>query len=213
MAICLESMGCLCLHGSAVAIRGRAIAFLGGKRHGKSTLAVALAAAGARFLSDDLVALVPGSRTLLRPGIAGARLWEDAARQLRIEEVCARVIPGVKATAAGFPGGDRHPLPLDAIYLLDPVGGHEGGGAPRRTRLSGASALVAIAHQTKLADSLVGYAAAGNQLRQATAVAASVPLWSLRFVRDFQDLSAVVATILAWHTPPPGGGSADVEGR
>ena len=46
MALALHESGTLCLHGSAVTIGERGIGFLAPKGYGKSTLAVALTAAG-----------------------------------------------------------------------------------------------------------------------------------------------------------------------
>lgn len=49
--------GKLALHGAAVELEGRAVLLLGRSGQGKSTLAAALCARGARLLSDDAIAL------------------------------------------------------------------------------------------------------------------------------------------------------------
>ena len=50
----LAQRGATCLHASVVEHRGRAIAFVGAKRSGKSTLALACVEQGARLVSDDV---------------------------------------------------------------------------------------------------------------------------------------------------------------
>jgi hypothetical protein len=211
LALALEASGHFCLHGSAVAFGDRAVGFLAPKHHGKSTLAVALAAAGARFVGDDTLAVRPGSPAMLRPGIGSVRLWRDAAIALRVGLLCNTVIPGVKITAAGFhePMAQRHALPLAAIYVLDPVvvdvesrdaGTSLIGDPTTRHRLNPAAAAVSLAHHTKLPDSLVGIRAAAMRLRGAASIAATVPVYSLRIARDFARLPEAVQQLFAWHS-------------
>ncbi|MDQ2929443.1 MAG: hypothetical protein M3Y05_01295, partial [Gemmatimonadota bacterium] len=67
-AVAMHASGHLCLHGSAVATGGGAIAFLAPKFHGKSTLALALTRAGARLLTDDIVPVDPRTPIQAVPG-------------------------------------------------------------------------------------------------------------------------------------------------
>lgn len=203
MALALERSGLLCLHGSCVVMGGSAVAFLGAKHHGKSTLALALVRAGARWVSDDLIAIAPGSQgkpARVRPGIASARLWDDAAAHLDVAAWGPRLNPGIKATVTDF-GADTvwtGTAPIGAIYLLEP-GPADAGDACVRTPLRGADALLSLTHQTKLADALIGLRAAGAHLRLAGEVAASAPLWRMRIARDFSRLPAVVEQLRQWH--------------
>lgn len=204
LAIALETAGLLCLHGSAVAISDQAVAFVGGKHHGKSTLAIALTAAGARLISDDIVPVQPGPPAITRPGVASARLWEDSARELINERYVGRTVQGVKSTLTAFA---KHalqitPLPLAAIYLLRPdvTGSLESPCV--RVRLHGADSVVVLAHQTKLPDPLVGLGRAGARLKLAATIAGSVPIWQLHFVGGFDRLTEVVQQILCWHRDP-----------
>lgn len=202
LSLALELRGCLCLHGSAVAIGGRAVAFLGGKFHGKSTLATALTAAGAMLVSDDLIAIDDGHPVRVRAGVPSVRLWQDAASELAVDRLCDVVLAGVKTTATGFTGRTMTAphTELSAIYLLDPVASGAEQRACWRSELHGAHAAIALAHQTKLPPNLVGTAGAGVQLRKAVHTAANVPVWRLHVVRDFARLDAVVSEILAWHS-------------
>jgi hypothetical protein len=208
IALSLELSGLLCLHGSAVAIGDRAIVFLGPKHHGKSTLATALTAGGARLVGDDLVAIAPGPPAMVRPGVPSVRLWDDAAGALPVTDLCEHVVRGVKTTASGFAerAFTEGELRLDAVYLLTPTLAQEGA-CCSRTRLAAGAAAVGIAQQTKLADSLIGMSAAATQLKSAARLAANVPVWTLTAVRDLSRIQGVVAQIMAWHRDPRTGSS------
>ncbi len=200
-ALLLETQGLLCLHGSAVAAREGAIAFIGPKHHGKSTLALALTAAGCHFVSDDLVAVTPGQPVAVRPAAPTMRLWDDAEAALRASDVCATVIRGAKNTLGGFrpEAIARQPIPLVGVYVLDSLAMAATESAAARTPLPGAGAVIELAHQRKLADSLIGFAGAASRLALAAEVAREVPIWSLRIARNFDRLQDVVERILAWH--------------
>jgi hypothetical protein len=111
------------------------------------------------------------------------------------------VIPGIKTTATGFPAEAllRDTAPLEAVYVLEPMSASETELPVRRTRLPAAAATIALAHHTKLPDSLVGYQAAGKRLGGAATVASSVPIYTLQIARSFALLPAVVDGLFAWH--------------
>jgi hypothetical protein len=204
LALSLDLAGLMCLHGSAVAIDGQAVVFLGPKYHGKSTLATAMTAAGARLLGDDLVPIELDGHPRVRPGVASVRLWNDAASALAVDRICESVAAGVKTTASGF-ARDALALadvPVRAVYLLSP---ERPGGATRpcwRTRLPVGAATIAIAQQAKLPDALIGLRAAGDRLRAAAALASAVPVFMLHTVRDFTQLDAVTRQIADWSREP-----------
>jgi hypothetical protein len=200
LGLALEMAGFLCLHASAVAIDDRVVAFVGPKYHGKSTLATALTAAGARLVGDDLLVVAVGPPVMVRPGVASVRLFEDAADALPVSDLCGRVIPGVKRTATGFANDSlmRSEAPLDAIYLLQPQRPTEDQRAGWRTQLSPGAATITLAQQAKVGDSLVGLSAAGARLRDAAAVASRVPVWTLHAVRDLGRLAQLAEQIMDW---------------
>ncbi len=127
MGFVLRLRGVACLHASAVAVGGLAIAFLGPSGAGKSTTAAAFAGRGCPVLSDDIVPLTGGDGSFLaQPGYPRLRLWPASVDALR--------------QAAGFPHQaaptsrerrhhldligsgylfQREPLPLAAVYLLN----------------------------------------------------------------------------------------------
>lgn len=208
LALALELAGFLCLHGSAVTVGDEAIAFVGPKYHGKSTLATALVGAGARLVADDLLAVLPGpAASIVRPGVASVRLWEDAARALPLSRICNERVSGVKVTATGFARDHvvHDESRLAAVYVLAPVRSLPDGEGLARAPLRGAAAAVTLAQQCKLADELIGLAAAGRRLATAAAVARTAPVSMLRVVRDFARLDALADQIIAWHAGAPHG--------
>jgi len=75
LATALHAAGLFCLHGSGVVVEGGAIGFLAPRFWGKSTLAMALARAGAGLLSDDTLAVHPDDVPVkLWPGVHSVRL-------------------------------------------------------------------------------------------------------------------------------------------
>lgn len=202
VALSLELAGLLCLHGSAVAIDGRAIVFLGPKHHGKSTLATALTAAGARLIGDDLIAIAPGAPPMVTPGIASVRLWEDAVDALPVSAISSSVVRGIKTTVSGFAerAVTEGAIPLGGIYILHPVVARDGF-ACERSRLSGAAAAISLAQQTKIPDALIGMDGAGVKLAEAAKLALTAEAWMLATARDMQLLPRIVEQIFTWHAP------------
>jgi hypothetical protein len=201
LALALHQTGVVCLHGSAVALDHAGLAFLAPKFYGKSTLAFALVTAGAKLLSDDALAVDPGAPPMVRPGVHSVRLWADSAEWLRVSELAGQVVAGLKQTAAGLPPTllARQCTPLSAVYLLRPIRSDVERIRVKRTRLRVVPATVSLAHHTKLVDPLIGYVAAGSQLRWAALLAQAVPVYTLRFCRRFDCLQEVVARLVEWH--------------
>lgn len=122
MAVLLHQRGRLVLHGSAVAVAGRAVVFLGGPGWGKSTLAAALYARGHGILADDVTAVeADAGSPLVFPGFPQLRLWPEAAAALGDSpETFPRVHPMLeKRTRPAGRAFPEEPLPLERIYVLD----------------------------------------------------------------------------------------------
>ena len=125
MGFVLRLRGTVCLHASAVAISGRAIALAGPPGVGKSTTAAAFARADFPVLSDDVVALADeGAQFLVQPGYPRVNLWPDSAVTLfKSEDALPRITPAwnkryMPLGQSGHRFASR-PLPLGAIYILD----------------------------------------------------------------------------------------------
>ena len=120
----LRLRGVICLHASAVAVDGQAIALVGSPGAGKSTIATAFAHCGFSVIADDLVALVEdGKNFQVQPGYPRLNLWPDSVCALfGSEEALPRITPNwdkryMTLGDNGF-GFASKPLPLGAVYIL-----------------------------------------------------------------------------------------------
>ena len=79
----LHLRGVYMLHASAVEISGRAVLFVGGKGHGKSTLAATMYDRGHGFISDDIVPItLQADQLAVSPSFPQVRLWPDAIESM-----------------------------------------------------------------------------------------------------------------------------------
>ena len=209
IALAAHADGHLTLHASAVSVGGRAVALVGPKHAGKSTLALALVRKGARLLTDDtLVVRLERGEAWAAPGVQRIRLWEDAARAL------GRFAPG---TGGGKPAAPIAPneregttLPLVACYVLAPSAAPDGraprGPAIQRERLSPVHAALACVRFGKL-GALAGGAIGAAVLDRAGTLTKAVPVYVATLRPDFTRLDEVAERVMAWH------GVARVVGR
>lgn len=197
LALALHAQGVLCLHGSAVELGGKAIAFLAPKFHGKSTLAYAMVAAGAGLITDDTLPIVMGNSPMARPGVHTIRMWQDSASELVGEPDSFGMGAFGKLQSRAL---DAHrlvdrPVPLRTIYLLLPVKDGEGVPAIGRQVLDPLPAALALVQHAKLGP-LLGKAEAARLLDWAGDLSRSVPVQTLRVARGFNRLPEVVATLM-----------------
>jgi hypothetical protein len=209
MAVALHASGHLCLHGSAVATAGGAIAFLAPKFHGKSTLALALSRAGARLLTDDILPVNPRPPIQAVPGVHQVKLWQDSATHFGVDREAPA--PGNKHLVHDFDdnmlSNDR--APLAAIYLLSPVIVEEGATAPAvsRARMHAVPSALALVRHSIMGSMLTG-SEAQLVVERATAVAESVPVYQLTVAAGMERIGDTVDQLLAWH-----GGAVVAEAR
>src|SRR5690606_18323644 len=198
LAAALHLSGSLSLHASAVDLGSSAVGFIAPKRHGKSTLALALVKSGARLLTDDTLPVTLGDSVLAGPGLHATRLWDDSADRVAIGT--AHPAPnGEKRLYSALPEElvTHEPAPLSALYILAPTLEPRDGQPVWRTRLSTMeSALLLIAH-TKLAPLLRG-SEARVVFAAAAGMAELLPVYRLNVVRDLDRLPEVVDTIRTW---------------
>jgi hypothetical protein len=124
LGLLLRLRGVTCLHASAVAFGGRAVAFVGSAGAGKSTTAAALARRGHSVLSDDIVALSEVDGTFrVMPAYPYLSLWPESVSMLYgSAEAMPRFIGNWdKRYVANGSGGvkfEESALQLGAVYLL-----------------------------------------------------------------------------------------------
>jgi hypothetical protein len=198
MALAAHADGHVTLHASAVSVAGRAVAIVGPKHAGKSTLALALVRQGARLITDDtLVLRLQGGTAWAAPGVQRIRLWEDAARALGRPVSGHR---GAKPILALAPNDtEAAALPLAACYVL--ATSLEPNSAPvRRERLSPVHAALACVRFSKL-GALGGGAVGAAVLDRAGTLTSAVPVFLATVRRDLARLDEVAERLMAWHDP------------
>jgi hypothetical protein len=202
----LRLRGRTCLHASAVAVGGRALALVGPVGAGKSTTAAALAGRGCPVLADDVLPLeLRGDAVLAHPAYPRLRLWPESARLLYgAEDALPPLTPTWDKRYLDLTARDgafcRQALPLGAVYLLGERG--TGPGAPAVRALPGRAGLLALVQHTYvnyLLDSpmrarefaLLGRVAAGVALREAAPHAGAAHLGGLcdLLLEDFEGLA------------------------
>jgi hypothetical protein len=125
LAAAIQQRGFLGLHASAVDIGGRAVAFVGYRGRGKSTMAAALVARGHKLIADDLVvldALGTEDIPLVRPGFPQLKLFPEAAAASFGDDPSKlpALIAGFEKRARHVPGTfSTRPVPLNAIFFLE----------------------------------------------------------------------------------------------
>jgi hypothetical protein len=201
LALALHASGRLCLHGSSVTIGDEAVAFLAPKHYGKSTLAMALVAAGASLVTDDTLAVGAESAALAWPGVHSVRLWDDSLASL--PRLQGRITGNGKRIVVDFPASSIRatPIPLNAVYVLRPVRPDSSRPAVQRDRLPSIDSALALVAHTKI-GALAGNEEAAVLLRRCVELARAAPVYALHVARGFDQLDEVVGRIMDWHQSP-----------
>jgi hypothetical protein len=203
LALAQHLAGAACLHGSAVAIGDAAVGFLAPKGYGKSTLALALTAAGGRLLTDDTLPVDLGTPPMARPGVHAVRLVRDAAERLGAARQAVGHTDG-KHILSDLPAERRmtSAAPLAALYVLMPVAGAPDAPSARRTRMPDVQAALAVVAHAKIGH-LLGGSESPVVFERGVEIARRVPVYALQVARDLDRLGDVVDTVLAWHGARP----------
>jgi hypothetical protein len=207
LALAIHAAGGMCLHASSVAVAGSAIAFVGAKGRGKTTLALALVAEGARLLSDDTLRVDLTLPPQAAPGLPTMRVANDVADRFDRRALTTPESDG--GTKLALSGLAPHELmtkraPLSAIYVLSPVPADESRPVVRRRELTSVEAALALVHHAKLAT-LLGRGEAPALLMRAGSLASSVPVYALDVSRELSRAGEVARQIVRWHGEAHGG--------
>ncbi|MBP1990384.1 aldolase [Paenibacillus eucommiae] len=123
MAALLMQRSIYPLHGSAVAINGKAYAIVGESGAGKSTLASAFISQGYPLLSDDLIAVSLSQEdqsVLVTPSFPQQKLWQESIQQFGMTTSNYRSVYG-RETKFSIPVISNYfpdPLPLAGVIEL-----------------------------------------------------------------------------------------------
>ena len=197
LSVALHAAGDLCLHASAAAIAGKAVALVGPRGYGKSTLTMALVANGAHLVADDTVRL-SGTPPRTAVAVPSLRLREDAAARFGVHTEAAI---GDKVIVRDAPVAPERWLLLHAIYVLVPRTSYAAPGLIRRERLGSLEATLALVRHGKIAP-LLGGAEAASVLPRASAVANAVPVYALEVARDLDRVGDAARELASWHVGP-----------
>ncbi|MFB0612104.1 hypothetical protein [Aurantiacibacter poecillastricola] len=184
--------GSIRLHGSANQIGGRAVAFMGSSRRGKTTLTGALARAGHPFLTEDVLEVERGGQAyLVQPHSKVLRLFEDSAAI-----VLGRRPEGDRANGKFDVASDEfvphagNAAPLGAICLLGP--GESDGFMQRR--LSPLAAASQFLQQSFLLD-VNDKPRLREHFDRLVTLAEAVPCFEVDYPRRYDHLPAVVKAL------------------
>ena len=209
LLLALHRPGVAWMHGSAVVCGGRAIAFLGPSGVGKSSIALALARAGAQHVCDDTLPIELGSPPVVWPSDHTLRLNDDTkARFADGVDAVRREADGkfilthdMLATAAAAPRSTS-PIaraPLEAIYLVIPETNPTVLSRPVvRNRLQSSVSVPALIPHIKVGP-ILPRGAAARVLNDLATVVDAVPVYQLRVARDWSLVDRVVEQLLVWH--------------
>jgi hypothetical protein len=117
----LYQRGAQVLHGSAVAVQGEAVAFVGSKGTGKSTMAAAMVDSGYQLVADDIVALTPQTSCLhVIKSPPFLKLWPDALDAFisAFDSDTPLYTGATKRIARATSYSNKPTVPLKRIYLL-----------------------------------------------------------------------------------------------
>jgi hypothetical protein len=200
LAFYLERRGVRVLHGAAVAIGGRSVAFLATNRGGKTSLAAALIQAGGALLSDDLLAIDEREGAFwVRPGYPQVRMWPDAAIHfLGTVAGLEQVLPGIDKRRVPIGAGcfgrfRREPRPLAAIYLPERRPAQE---AIRIAPVSRRDAVIHLVRHSYCPRLVAAVGLQAERLALFDRLTAAVPLRRLRYPSGFDQLDRVLAAVL-----------------
>ena len=194
----LRLRGVTCLHASAVAIDGKAVAFVGAAGAGKSSTAAAFARLGYPVLTDDVAALIDkGDAFAVQPAYPRLRLWPDSvAAMFGSADALPRITPGWEKRFLDLNDPvyrfQPEPLPLGALYLL--VG--SGDAAARCEGVDAKAGLMALVGET-YTTRLIDKSARAREFEVLGRLAATVPVRRLAAPRDLRRLGELCDAVVA----------------
>jgi len=187
LAVALHQRGWLVLHGSAVRFASGAVAILGASGAGKSTIAGALYARGARWVTDDVIALRKDSgETLAAPGIPLLSLAPEVRETLGFAALQSPVTRDEKESVAVelIPSPTR----LSHVYVLADAE------VPSIRRLEPHHALLQLVRHSYVRP-ILGEGGERANFASCAMLAREVPVSVVERPRDLARLDDVAATI------------------
>jgi hypothetical protein len=189
--------GNVVLHASAVEFAAGAVAFLAPSGHGKSTLAAACTARGARHLGDDALMVRHGANGVwCTPSYRGARLWPTTLNHLAPDGMAPapdtdytskRLLMPVGTAAAQPPPT----CPLRCIFVITRGGPNGARASIHCESMAGAQPALELVRQSFVLDWRDKTRAARQFAEVAALIRHGLPVFRLHYPRDFGMLEEV----------------------
>lgn len=198
MATLLSQRGLLVMHASAIEIAGQAVAFVGHKGQGKSTMSAALHGLGYPLVADDVVAIhfdATGQPTVT-PGIPMFKLWPDAVEAAFQEdpESLAKVHPVLEKRARlAKENFSSRPLPLETLYVLETAESIELSNLVPQAAMA---QLFVHSYMARFGNRLLQGAAGEKHFKACTHFLANTEICSLKRPRDLTLLPAIAQQVI-----------------
>lgn len=196
LSLLLHQRGLLVLHASAVAVRDSAIAFLGMKGSGKSTMAAAMHLNGHGIVADDAVAVDFDSTgsSIVVPAFPQLKLWPDSAAALGVApEELSLLHPQFEKRARRVARGfQQSPLPLRRIYVLAEDIDQKIEILPSQEAFV---ELVRHSHAARFVSMLEATRTAASHFRQCVKLTNCVPVCRLKRPRSLSALATVTELV------------------
>lgn len=197
IALLLQARGAFLLHGSALAVGGRAVGFLGDKGAGKSTTATAFLRAGHPLLTDDIIAIagLEEREERILPAFPQVKLAPAASAALALASLSPRAsVPIVRdkerfLLGAGFA---EAPLKPDTFFLLRRGDGLGVTWLDARERMK---AFLRFSYGTRFGMRAMTRAVAARHARQCPALANRAGAAILTVPHDLDRLADVVTFV------------------
>ena len=200
LSTCLTLRGEEPLHSTAVEIGGRAIGLLGRSGAGKSTLAAFLIGRGARLVTDDMLRLRfdDNDGVFAFAGPCRLKLFAEPAQRYLPSSVAEGHFNPLSGKLMVRPPSQQAVPPeapaLAALVHLEPPGEASSNGEPTLERLRGAALA-----RTLIASAMDDHNAEPQRLQRQLAfvsrIATTIPVFSLRYRREFKVMPKVADTI------------------
>jgi hypothetical protein len=191
MMVTFTRLGDLSMHCAAIERNGRGVIVAAPGRHGKTTLALALHAAGCRLLTEDIARVRLEPEAVVLPGPAVVRMRSDALRSVpdgmtKVASTSTRINLEIDQ----YRRGDSEPVPLAAIVLLRI-------GESDQLRLERAASAPALRDLWALAFRIPQTDDRARVFQQLADLVAAVPVYDFERPLTFESLPDVVAQVMA----------------
>ena len=196
MAVLLYQRGKFVLHASAVSVGGRAIAFIGDKGYGKSTMAAMFCGLGYELLADDVVAvdLNQIEPPMIIPGFPQLKLNPDSVVTAFNDdpEKLPAIASHLDKRSRRADKFCKARQPLEAIYVL---GGGEDIRISQLPSQQAVRALIANSYTARFTADWIENGLAASNLRHCVETTNHTPVFLLERPRDLSRLKDVAKAV------------------